>query len=71
MTLEDTETLILAFTWKTGQSAAHNRQRISFDFDFSVRERIYSFCRLNFRLKILRVLEIDKQRGTFAFYIDF
>ena len=41
MTSEGTETLILAFTTKTGQSIAHNGHRI-FYLDFSVRERIYS-----------------------------
>ena len=40
ITSEGTETLVLAFTSKTGQSVAHNRHRIS-NSDFSVRERLY------------------------------
>ena len=41
MTPEGTETLILAFTSKTGQSVAHNRHRIFYLDFFSVRERIF------------------------------
>ena len=40
MTSEGTETLILAFASKTGQSVAQNRHGI-FYLDFSVREWIY------------------------------
>ena len=41
MTSEGTDTLILAFTSKTGQSVAHNSQNF-FYFRFSVREKTYS-----------------------------
>ena len=40
MTSEGTDTLILTFTSKMGQSVAHNRHR-KFYFNFSVRKRIY------------------------------
>ena len=40
MTSEGTDTLILAFTSKTGQSVARYTHRF-FYLDFSVRERIY------------------------------
>ena len=45
MTLEGTETLILAFTSKTGQSIAHNRHKLfSFGF-FYQREDIFRHFR--------------------------
>ena len=41
MTPEGTETLILAFTSKTGHSVAHNRQRIFLFGFFCQREDIF------------------------------
>ena len=37
---EEIKTLFLAFISKTGQSVAHNRDKI-FSFGFSIRKRIY------------------------------
>ena len=58
MTSEGTETLILAFTSKTGQSVEHTRHRIFQNrFFLSGNGYIQAFYRLNFRIQTLKVLE--------------
>ena len=51
MTSECTETLILAFTSKMGQSVVHNRLGIFLFGFFCQRMNIEAFYRLNFRLQ--------------------
>ena len=56
MTSEGTETLILAFTSKTGQSVAHNRH-----FGFFCQRLDIRHFNLNFRLQSPMILEILKK----------
>ena len=60
MASEGTETLILAFTSKTGQSVAHNTHRIFlFRFFRQGMDMLRHFISLNFRLQSSRILEIE------------
>ena len=69
MTSEGTETLILAFTSKTKQSVAYNRQRIFFIWIFlSENGYIKAFYTINFRLQSSRLHEIELKKGKFCFF---
>ena len=66
MSSEGTETLILAFTSKTGQSVAHNINGIFlYGFFLSENGYIYAFYKLNFRLKSSRIIEIELSKYDF------
>ena len=72
MTSEGTDTLISAFTSITGQFVARYTHRFLFGFFPSERGYIYAFYRPNFLAPDMKgSRERTKQRGIFAFLIDF
>ena len=72
MTSEGTDTLILAFTSKTGQSVARLTHRIVLFGFFNQREDIFTHFIGQFQaLDIKGSREITKQRGFFALFNRF
>ena len=69
MTPEGTDTLILAFTSKTGQSVARYTHRIFLIWIFqSKRGYIYAFYRPYFKLQTLRVREKELNKEEFLHF---
>ena len=73
MTSEGSDTLILPFTSKTGQSVAQNRQKIFLIWVLPVkRGHILELYRPNFRPQTGRLPEIELNEQEFLpFFIDF
>ena len=72
MTPEGTETLILAFTSKTGKSVAHNRHKIfSFGFFYQREDIFRHFIGRTSDSRLKGTRDITKQRGFFAFFHRF
>ena len=72
MTSEGTDTLILAVTSKTGQPVACDTHQIFLFGFFYQREDIFLHFICHFQAPDIKgSREITKQRGFFAFLIDF
>ena len=72
MTSEGTDTLISAFTSKSGQPVARYTHRFFIWIFLSVRRYIYAFYKPNFKLQTYRIREKElNKEDFFAFLIDF